>query len=76
MATTYHTINGYWKDNKTSFENLIVSNMDSQPDETEPYTDDDIFYYGLDEHSLTEAIKLVEDTVHDFVITSFTKIIQ
>lgn len=72
----YFEISGYWKDDKEEFEGLIVTNYDDIPDETEPFGDDDIFFYGLDEHLLTEAIELKEETVQDFVITSYTKIIQ
>jgi len=72
----FYTINGYWKNDSSKFEDLIVYEYDSTPDETEPYTDDDIFFYGLTETDLKEAVELKENTAHDFVITSFTKIIQ
>jgi len=71
----YFAIDGYWKDDKETFQGLIVTSYDEIPDETEPYTDDDIFFYGLEEHVIQEAITLEEDTMHDFVITGYTKII-
>ncbi|QQV91445.1 hypothetical protein M1M25_gp015 [Tenacibaculum phage Gundel_1] len=72
----FYSINGYWKDDKTEFKELIVSEMDGCFEGIEPYSDDDIFFYGLSESNLLEAIELKEETAHDFVITSFTKIIQ
>lgn len=72
----FFEIKGYWKDDKTEFEGLIVYEYDNTPDETAPYSDDDIFHYGLSESNLIESVKLKEDTIHDFIITSFTKIIQ
>lgn len=72
----FYSINGYWKGDKTEFENYVVSQFDDIPSETDPYTDDDIFFYGLGESDLLEAIELKEETGHDFIITSFTKIIQ
>jgi len=30
--------------------------------------------FGMDEHLLIEAIELIEDTIHDFVITSYTEL--
>lgn len=71
----FFEVNGYWKDDKSEFEGLIVTNFDDAPDETYPYGEDDIFFFGLEESSLKEAVELVEDTMHDFVITSYTKII-
>lgn len=76
MYKDFYSIDGYWKDDKTEFEGLIVYGYDNVPDKEAPYTDDDIFFYGLGESALTDAVENVEDTVHDFVITSFTKIIQ
>lgn len=35
-------------------------------------TDDDIFYYGLSEDDIKEAISLGEDTMHDFVIVTYS----
>ena len=64
----YFSINGYWKDDKTEFENYIVSIYDSEEDDGE-----EIFYCGLNEQEIQEAIKAGEETIFDFVITSYTK---
>lgn len=63
----HFTINGYWKDNKEPIDGYIVREFDDIDEET----DDLIFFYGLGERDLKEAVELGEDTVHDFVITSF-----
>lgn len=76
MTTFY--ISGYWKDDKTEFEDYIVSEFDgfSGDEETgidgEGLTEDDYFFYGLSERDIQEAIKSGEDTCQDFVITSYT----
>jgi len=66
----YFSISGYWKDNKSEFDGYIVTDSDEILEDEE----DKIFYYGLSEVEIKEAIELKEDTVHDFVITSYTKI--
>ena len=63
----YFSINGYWKDDKSEFENLIVKEFDEIDEET----DELVFYYGLSEKDIQEAIELKEETAHDFVITSY-----
>lgn len=70
MKTFY--ISGYWKDNREQFENYIVSESDTFS--REDFEDDDVFFYGLSEAEIKEAIELGEDTVHDFVITSYEEI--
>lgn len=64
----YFSINGYWKDDKTEFENYTVSSYNSEEDD-----DEEIFYFGLSEQEIKEAIKAGEETIFDFVITSYTK---
>jgi hypothetical protein len=61
-------INGYWKDDKEKFEGYIVSSFNDTNEE------DDIFFYGLSEKDLKEAIKVGEKTVQDFVITAYRKL--
>ena len=65
----YFSINGYWKDDKMEFENYIVSVYDSEEDDSE-----EIFYYGLSEQEIKEAIKAGENTIFEFVITSYNKL--
>lgn len=71
----YFEINGYWKDNKEFFTGLIVTNFDDV-EENGVYSEDDIFYFGLDEFKITELITEKENSIEDFVITSYTRIIQ
>jgi hypothetical protein len=67
------SIDGYWKDDKLPFEGYIVSSDDSVLDDD---SDDDVFFYGMSESELQEAITLGENTVHDFVITKYQPINQ
>lgn len=61
-------INGYWKDDKSEFNNYLVSSYDDCNE------DDDVFYYGMDENEIVGAIKDGEQTNLEFVITSYTKL--
>jgi len=62
-------INGYWKDDKSEFSDYIVSSYDDNAEH-----DDEIFYFGLNESDIKEAIKDKEDNILEFVITSYTKL--
>ena len=68
MTTNLFTIDGYWKDDLTPINGYIVSSMDSVFDED---IDDYIFYYGLDEHELKQAVIDGENTALEFVIESY-----
>lgn len=67
--TNYFSIYGYWKDDKEEFGPYIVKATHDIIEEE----DDNIFFYGLSEDEIKEAIELGEDTVHDFVITEYYK---
>ena len=62
-------INGYWKDDKTKFSDYLVTDYDDNAED-----EDEIFYFGLNEEEIKEAIKLGWDTALEFVITSYTKL--
>ena len=62
----YFEIQGYWKDDKSVFSG-IVKEYDNYNEEEE----DDIFFYGMGESDIKEAIKDGENTNLDFVITSY-----
>lgn len=65
----YFTINGYFKDDPDSpFDCYLVKEFD---DMDEGAGDDDVFFYGMSEEVIKDAIKLGTETVHDFVITSY-----
>ncbi len=61
-------INGYWKDDNSKFSNYLLSSHNDIED------DDNIFYYGLNESKIQQAIKDKEDNILEFVITSYTKL--
>lgn len=61
-------INGFWKDDKTKFSGYKVSSYDDNFKD-----DDEVFFFGLSENDIKEAINLKWKTVHDFVITSYYK---
>lgn len=64
----YFNISGYWKDDKSEFEDYIVKEFDDVDEET----DDLIFYYGLSEADIIDAIENPNDSdCIDFVITSY-----
>ena len=68
----YFSIDGYWKDDKSEFYGYIVKEYDDSEEEEE--LDDLIFYYGMGEEDLKQAIEAGEDTIEDFVITNYEEI--
>ena len=63
-------INGFWKDDKTKFSDYVVTEYDDNADDD----DDEIFYFGLSEEEIKEAIKSGWNTELEFVITSYSKL--
>lgn len=69
----YFKINGFWKDDKTEFEDYIVKEFDDA--EEDENRDNQIFYYGLSETDIQQAIiDGGEDDILEFVITSYEEI--
>jgi hypothetical protein len=68
----YFSIDGYWKDDKSEFSGLIVKEFDDV--ESDEQADDRIFYYGLSETDIQQAIADGGDDMLDFVITSYEEI--
>ncbi len=69
----YFSINGYYKDDKSEFEGLIVKEYDDA--EEDESRDDQIFFYGLSETDIQQAIiDGGEDDILEFVITSYEEI--
>lgn len=65
-----YSISGYWQGEEDSkFEGYLVCDYDQTPD---GYDDDEIFFYGLSEENIKQAIEDGEEDVlqGDFVITS------
>lgn len=69
----YFEINGYWKDDQSEFEGYIVTNYDDHEEDGE-YDEDDIFYFGMEETDIQAMIEEGEDTIEDFVVTSYMEI--
>lgn len=64
----YFKIDGFWKDDKSEFNGLIVKEYDDIGD------DDDIFFYGLSEQDIQSAIIDKGNGSLDFVITHYEEI--
>jgi hypothetical protein len=69
MANKFY-IDGYWKDDKSSLDSLLVVDTDDCPEEV---IEEDVFFFGLSEQDIQSAIAAGEDTIHDFVITKYCK---
>jgi hypothetical protein len=63
-----YSINGYFTDDKTEFENYLVYEYDDVLE-----IDDQIFFYGLSEREIIQAIKTEAAINGTFVITSYKK---
>ena len=68
----YFSISGYWKSDLEPFDGHIVKSTHDIDEDN----DDNVFFYGLDEHNIKEAILLKEKTAHDFVINDYYIIYQ
>ena len=64
-------ISGYWKNDKSEFKDYLVTSADDFLDDDGD--DYDIFYYGMTEKDIKDAIKDGEKTDLEFVITSYSK---
>jgi hypothetical protein len=62
----YFEIEGYWKDDKSEFCGVVKEFDDFNEEQ-----DDNVFYYGMGEVDIQEAMKEGKDTMLDFVITSY-----
>ena len=69
----YYTVDGYWKDDKSEFRDLIVTNFDDV-EENGMFGEDEVFLFGFSEQML-EELKDVNNN-DDFIVTNYTKIIQ
>jgi hypothetical protein len=65
----YFEIDGYWKDTDEVFSGYVVKEFDDVGDD-----DEHVFFYGLTESDIKQAIFYGEDTVEDFVITNYREI--
>lgn len=67
-------ISGYWKEDGEEFDGyLVAAESDDQYDDDDyPDNDDEIFFYGLNEQQIKDAIEEGEEFEEDFVITGYT----
>ena len=72
METKFFYINGYFKDDNSEFENYLVSVFDGLDEESSDFNDEDIFFYGLSEKEIIEAIDTTKPNDLEFVITAYS----
>lgn len=72
MENKLFYINGYFKDDKTEFENYLVSVFDGLDEESSDFNDEDIFFYGLSEKEIIEAMDTTKPNGLEFVITAYS----
>lgn len=70
MKKELFLISGFFKDDKWKFNDLIVSSYDD-PDED----DDNVFYYGLSENDIKQAIEDGFNTSLEFVILDYIELV-
>ena len=72
MKTNYYKITGYWKDNHSdTFDEYLVTTAGDRSDETK---DDELFFYFDSLKELEEAAEMGEESLYDFVITSYSAV--
>jgi len=64
-------INGYWKDDNTSFEDYIVVKDEYHEFDDAEFCDNQIFFYGMSEDFIKNQIKLNYHNSLDFVIEDY-----
>jgi hypothetical protein len=73
MKIKYFSINGYWKDDQKEFKDYIATNREEHNSKMR-IPEEGIFYYGLTENRIKNAIDQGYDHPLEFVITSYTKL--
>lgn len=68
MIPKLFKIDGYFVDDNTEFLGYLVTEYDDTP---KGMHDDDIFFYGLSEQDIKDAINSGEPVCGDFIITSY-----
>jgi hypothetical protein len=62
---------GNFTDDGSSIDSLVAE-FDSVPN---GYSDEDIFFYGLSEENIKEAIRTKEPVCNEFIITSYEEVV-
>jgi len=65
----YFSIDGYWKDDLSEFSGNIVKEYDDAEEDED--RDNSIFYYGMGENDIIDAIANPDENSLEFVITSY-----
>ena len=65
----YFSIDGYWKDDLTEFNGNVVKEYDDAEEDED--RDNSIFYYGMSENDIIDAIANPDENNLEFVITSY-----
>lgn len=69
----YFRIDGYWKDDLTEFNGLVVKEFDDTEEDED--LDNEVFYYGLSELDIQYAIANPDENMLEFVITFYKEIV-
>ncbi len=64
-------IQGYFTDDKSPIDSLVAE-FDDVPN---GYSEEDIFFFGLSEENIKEAIRTKEPVCNEFVITNYKEVI-
>lgn len=64
-------IQGYFTDDKSPIDSLVAE-FDSVPN---GYSEEDIFFFGLSEENIKEAIRTKEPVCNEFVITNYQEVL-
>ena len=67
--SNYFLIDGYWKDDGNEFTSHLVK----ETDDYDGGNDDHVFFYGLSEEDIIEAIQEGKNNSLEFVITRYTR---
>ena len=65
----YFSIDGYWKDDLSEFNGNVVKEYDDAEEDED--RDNSIFYYGMSENDIIDAIANPDENNLEFVITSY-----
>lgn len=70
----YFKVSGYWIDDNSTFEEYIVTSYENASKLDGRFEDDEIFFFGMTEEVLKEALYMGASFEEDFVITYYEKV--
>lgn len=68
MKNKVFKVKGFWKNDKSEFEDYLISECEGVP---KGYADDQIFFHGLSEKQIKDAIKQGVNSEFEFVMTEY-----